>query len=279
MDEQLKRRLIGAAALASLAVIFLPMLLEPGHQAEPPIEATTIPPRRADEPGFQSRVLPDKDAQLAPHGPPITPPASLAAPADPEPPAPLPAQIGMHNAKPSATPAVKPGTPASGKPVPPTAVAKPGTSSPPAPPVAKPGSTSPPAPAKPGTPPQPVAVAPKAATAPASAGLASKPAAPATTPATPKTQPAPAQRPVVGMSVWAVQVAALAAQSDAEKRAAELRNKGYKAFVEPTQSGGKTLYRVRVGPEKDRARAEDTLSDIKKDFKDWGQGANLVPYP
>ncbi|MGB5494691.1 MAG: argininosuccinate synthase, partial [Sedimenticolaceae bacterium] len=39
MDDGLKRRLIGAAVLASLAVIFVPMLFE-----EPPVRPPPLPP-------------------------------------------------------------------------------------------------------------------------------------------------------------------------------------------------------------------------------------------
>ena len=39
MDEGLKKRLIGAAVLASLAVIFVPMLFE-----EPPARPPPLPP-------------------------------------------------------------------------------------------------------------------------------------------------------------------------------------------------------------------------------------------
>lgn len=43
MEEPLKRRLVGAAVLASLAVIFVPMLVE--ERPAPPPEMPKIPPR------------------------------------------------------------------------------------------------------------------------------------------------------------------------------------------------------------------------------------------
>ena len=82
MDERLKRRLIGAAVLASLAVIFVPMLIEdepaPGAGAPP----GTIPPR--EDLTFKSDVL--KGEIAVPTDAP--PPAAGAEPtaAVPEPP-------------------------------------------------------------------------------------------------------------------------------------------------------------------------------------------------
>lgn len=54
MEEPLKRRLVGAAVLASLAVIFIPMLLEDPPPRAP--EVQNIPPRPAAVP-FASEQL------------------------------------------------------------------------------------------------------------------------------------------------------------------------------------------------------------------------------
>ena len=43
----------------------------------------------------------------------------------------------------------------------------------------------------------------------------------------------------------------------------QLRDQGQSAFVMPVKSGGATLYRVRIGPMKDRASAEAALRDVK----------------
>ena len=44
VDEQFKRRLVGAAVLASLAVIFIPMLFEDESKLQPPpLYQTQIP--------------------------------------------------------------------------------------------------------------------------------------------------------------------------------------------------------------------------------------------
>ena len=56
MDESLKQRLVGAAVLVSLAVIFVPMLLSTSSESTSNIIGTTIPAK--DNDGFSSRVVP-----------------------------------------------------------------------------------------------------------------------------------------------------------------------------------------------------------------------------
>ncbi len=74
MDEGLKKRLIGAAVLASLAVIFVPMLLE-----EPPLRPPPMPPlpERPPPTDFASDMLHDEVPAVAPLAP-------MAAAADPD---------------------------------------------------------------------------------------------------------------------------------------------------------------------------------------------------
>lgn len=60
-------------------------------------------------------------------------------------------------------------------------------------------------------------------------------------------------RPASG---WAVQVAALGNEAAARAMAAELQSRGYAAFVLEYRLNGKVYYRVRVGPEAQRERAE-----------------------
>ena len=59
----MKRRLVGAVVLVSLAVIFLPMLLEETDRGEISIAETNIPPRPEPPQRFQSSVdpLPDDE--------------------------------------------------------------------------------------------------------------------------------------------------------------------------------------------------------------------------
>ncbi len=99
--------------------------------------------------------------------------------------------------------------------------------------------------------------------------------APAATgaPVTAKSAPAPTARPAAasestpsapprpnaaahGGESWVVQLGSFSSHDNAEHFAASLRAKGYKAFVSEFRGSGKVLFRVRVGPEQDRARAD-----------------------
>jgi DedD protein len=71
-----------------------------------------------------------------------------------------------------------------------------------------------------------------------------------------------------GMTGWITQVASLGTSAGAQELADELRKQGYSAFVEPAQVGGRTYYRVRVGPEVDRARADETAARLSRTYKD-----------
>ncbi|HEY5700876.1 MAG TPA: SPOR domain-containing protein [Gammaproteobacteria bacterium] len=56
MDEQLKQRLVGAAVLVLLAVIFIPMILDQPPEPAPRLKATPVP-AKSDE-SFSSRIFP-----------------------------------------------------------------------------------------------------------------------------------------------------------------------------------------------------------------------------
>lgn len=56
MNEQLKQRLVGAAVLVLLAVIFIPIILDRPSEPEVRIEHPKLPPRSETE--FSSRVVP-----------------------------------------------------------------------------------------------------------------------------------------------------------------------------------------------------------------------------
>jgi DedD protein len=62
---------------------------------------------------------------------------------------------------------------------------------------------------------------------------------------------------------WAVQVGAFGSEAAARKLVDQLRESGYKAYVAPVSRGGRTLHRVRVGPEPERAEAESLLAGLK----------------
>lgn len=86
----------------------------------------------------------------------------------------------------------------------------------------------------------------------------------------PKTEPrAVASAPAAPRSAvptgkgWAVQLGSYSSETTAQRLMNEWRAKGQDAFVMPVTSGGKTLYRVRIGPSKDRAGAEAALKAVK----------------
>jgi DedD protein len=78
----------------------------------------------------------------------------------------------------------------------------------------------------------------------------------------PTSEPAPA---AASGSAWAVQLGAFSSKAKAEQLVAELRKRQFSAFVLEYRAGGKVLYRVRVGPEQDRARAEATAARLAKE--------------
>ncbi len=176
MEERLKRRLVGAVVLVSLAVIFLPMLVEQEQLGEVRIESSNIPPRPANTDQFRSSVLP------VPLDQPLIPVLADEGevPGEEE----SPPDNGEETREP--------------------------------------------------------------------------------------------EQPRTGLSAWVVQVASLSSKERADKLQSQLRAKGYSAFVEPVSLKGKNLYRVRVGPELDRKRAETTAEQIRKAVDLKGQ---VIRYP
>jgi DedD protein len=134
---------------------------------------------------------------------------------------------------------------------PPEEAAPPETQEPPAaqPPAATQVSPEPPARAE--APPQPE---PKPESKPEPPKTESRPVA--SVPSAPKSS-------VPTGKGWAVQLASYASEATAERVMNEWRGKGQSAFVMPVTTGSKTLYRVRIGPTKDRASADAVLKVVK----------------
>lgn len=75
---------------------------------------------------------------------------------------------------------------------------------------------------------------------------------------------------------WAVQVGSFASRENAERLARELKGKGFESHVsESSGSSGKRLWRVRVGPEPDRASA----AALGARLRSTGQSGSVVPMP
>jgi DedD protein len=66
---------------------------------------------------------------------------------------------------------------------------------------------------------------------------------------------------------WAVQLGALKTAEDANKLRDRLKNAGFVAFVDKLAANGTTLWRVRAGPEVDRAAADKLKAGIKDKLK------------
>jgi DedD protein len=182
MDEGAKRRLVGAAVLVALIVIFVPMLVD-NTEHDGLGEPIVIP----DEPAVDN-------AEPGGEGPPA------------------PALTAEDLLPPLPTPEPPPGA----------VVEPPAVEAPPEQAAARP--------------------APEAA--------------PDLAPAGPKAVPA-------GTLSWVVQVASLGSPDAAKKLQDRLRAKGYSAFVEQAVVNGKQYYRVRVGPEVERARADNLASRLQ----------------
>jgi DedD protein len=92
--------------------------------------------------------------------------------------------------------------------------------------------------------------------------------------------PTPPQKPAAATatdadSAWAVQLGSFASDDNAQRLVKELKAGGYKAFVSKTGSGSRARYRVRVGPEQDRARAENLAERLRRE----GRSAVIVSHP
>ena len=88
------------------------------------------------------------------------------------------------------------------------------------------------------------------------------------------TPTAPAGKPHAGG--FAVQLAAMSNQADANALRDKLRGAGFDGFVDTVQSGGKQLWRVRAGPQTQRADAERVRDQIKSKLNVAG---NVVSVP
>lgn len=96
----------------------------------------------------------------------------------------------------------------------------------------------------------------------------------ATAPARPDPAPPQAAEPDQS-SGWAVQVGSFSSETNARRLAGLLTSSGYPAFVARNVVDGRVMYRVRVGPETDRERAEALAQRLRDDRRQ----AQLVRHP
>jgi DedD protein len=82
-----------------------------------------------------------------------------------------------------------------------------------------------------------------------------------------KSPSATAEEKTASVTGWVVQVGSFSQKANAEKLRNQLREMGMASFVATGHSHGKTIYRVRVGPEFDHAEAEKLQANIKAKTK------------
>ncbi len=76
--------------------------------------------------------------------------------------------------------------------------------------------------------------------------------------------------------LWVVQVGSFGQRANAETLMKTLIDAGFPAFVSEIQTSSGTMHRVRVGPQKNRAAADDMVTKLKGAGQD---SARSVPYP
>ncbi|MBD8527320.1 SPOR domain-containing protein [Pseudomarimonas arenosa] len=233
MDQALKQRLIGAAVLVALAVIFVPLLLDVPEQAPP---ASTLPLDMPATPNSElhTRKIPldlpppgvvgDTDS-AAENGPP-------PAPADPN----QVVTVDADNAKPRA---VEPGQGPSAPPETPAAVI----------------AAEQPQPAPPGrevaTAPRPAAEVPPPPQPPAPPVAASAPS---------NTAPASAQ--VAGR--YFINLGSFGNRQNAEGLRQRLQGRGVNVLVEQVSLSSGPAQRLRAGPYRSRADAEKAMLTLAR---------------
>lgn len=303
MDLSLKQRLLGAAVLIALAVIFVPMFLSgsaPRKADEMRVSNLAIP--AAPDREFQNRVLPVDPAKTTPA--PVEPasaPEAIATVDTSAPPASSSAAPSQVQA-----PASSPAAPSKPDAVVAKATATPPATREPAAPKPDPGqaavgrfyvnlgvyanaknaqdlvaslrkggfTAASEASEAQGKPAQRVRVGPFGDRAAAEAARLrikqQHPAVPGSVVAL--VDDAKADAPAAAIAptragAWAVQLGALKTAEDANKLRDRVKGAGFVAFVDKVDANGTTLWRVRAGPEVDRAAAEKLRNGIKEKLK------------
>ena len=85
--------------------------------------------------------------------------------------------------------------------------------------------------------------------------------------------PAPTRAPPAARGSFAVQLGTFGSRENADRLVRDMSAKGFAAFVAPYTKEGHELYRVRVGPTRDRAAAEALAAQLRR----IGQSGSIVP--
>jgi DedD protein len=74
---------------------------------------------------------------------------------------------------------------------------------------------------------------------------------------------------------FVVQLGSFGSRANAERLVRDMTARGFATFIAPITTNGRELYRVRVGPTRDRASAEALATQLKR----IGQSGSIVPIP
>lgn len=96
---------------------------------------------------------------------------------------------------------------------------------------------------------------------------ADDPAAQSSTPVTSKPPANPPAEAGDETQGWVVQLGSFSNQKNADELVAQLQNKAYRVFVEKISQGGQTVYRVRVGPQRQHADAEAIRDKLARELQ------------
>lgn len=299
MDEQLKRRLVGAAVIVLLAVVVVPLFFEDKSREAPtalpePVEEHALALPRNDSgpayapgemansgPGVQAmpsstpknrkyEVVPLDDTPPKPAK--VEPAPAATVQAVPEAPSEMPVEDedpGMEPPafKPRPAPASGQGKPAKAAPKPPARVtaAETGTHKPAG---SKPKPSGAVVPREPPSPP-PAKTAAPASAKPAKSTAAARTVEPAarkpsatvpketTKPANAAPAPVSAPKAAAGNGKsWTVQAGTFADQSNARALTEKLQKRNLPARIQVSEGASGKVYRVTIGPNLDRGRAE-----------------------
>ena len=269
LGTQTRQRLIGAIALVAIVVIVVPELLT-GPRSPAPSGAT---------PAAQVRTVTidlaagERGAIARTPAVPTTAPtaASVVAPA---------VATGAATAVPAtgaSAPQAPSGTAAAAPALPPKVAAAPVAGAPGSAAAQLAAAPAPAAAQKATVPPPAAAAAPaKASAAPALAAGAAPAAITAAAPGAGARGGVP--KPTTGAAGaqgWIVQLGSFASRDNAAHLVNDLRRKGYTAFVAEYHGSGRVLYRVRVGPEQDRARIDTIAQRLVRE----GYRGSVAPQP
>ena len=249
MDSRAKQRLTGAVILVALFVLLVPELLTgPGKDAAP----ASAP----KDDGLHSYTI-DIDSPTSSVAPANTAQPAVSLPA-PEPVNPMSAPATNPPANAAADPATS--APATG-----TAGANGATANNPVASATPPVQTVTPS----ATAPQAAAATPRPAPTPAQSPQPTP--RPAAEPSA--TRPAATPPAATPKGSFVVQLGSFGSRENAERLVRDMTAKGFNAFIAPIASGGRELYRVRVGPTRDRPSAEALATQLRR----IGQSGSIVP--